>query len=58
MDNDSSDGYLISCKDHKNCCGKIGKNGKYDSILQAFDGCAHAGLIKKANQLLQGDKYD
>lgn len=42
----------------KGCCGKIGKNGKYDWILQAFDGCPHAGLIKKADQLMRGDKYD
>ena len=49
----------VNCENCENgCCGKIGQNSKYDSILQAFDGCTHTGLIKKADQLVQGDKYD
>lgn len=48
----------LDCCEKQNCCGKIGENGRYDFILEAFDGCSHNLLVKKANELMNGDKYD
>lgn len=52
-----------ACENYESCCekfacGKIGENGKYDSILEAFNGCSHNLLVKKANELMKGDKCD